>query len=288
MNRDAFSRCHPAVNFIFFIGAIGATAVIWHPAYLLTGFLGALCYYVMLQGAKAWKTILLLLPLGLLVAAVNPVFNIRGDTLLFTLFGRPYTLQALIYGGVVAGILLLMLLWFGCYNAVMTADKFSSLFGNLIPSISLLLVMIFRLVPNLLRKTAQIRGARRSVGKGSEGKEELHDSANVLSAMTSWALEDSLVTADSMRSRGYGSTKRTSFQIYRMTLRDWVLLVAELLLLALVIVSGVLGQLSTEFLPVYQAAPVSWGLAAYGCYLLIPIALHLWEWIRYRLSLRNV
>ena len=288
MNRDAFSRCHPAVNFIFFAGAIGAAAVIWHPVYLLAGFLGALCYYVMLRGAKAWKTLLLLLPFGLLVAAVNPVFNIRGETVLFSLFGRPYTLQALIYGGVVAGILLLMLLWFGCYNAVMTADKFSSLFGNLIPSVSLLLVMVFRLVPNLLKKITQIRGARRSVGKGAEGNEELRDSANVLSATTSWALEDSLVTADSMRSRGYGSAKRTSFQIYRMTLRDWLLLALELLLLATMVLCGILGQLRTEFLPAYQAAPISWGLAAYGCYLLIPIGLRLWETIRYRLSLRKI
>ena len=288
MNRDAFSGCHPAVNFIFFIGAIGAAAVVWHPVYLLVGLLVALSYYVLLRGAKAWKALALMLPFGILVAAVNPIFNIRGQTVLFMLFGRPYTLQALIYGAVVAGILLLMLLWFGCYNQVMTADKFSSLFGNLIPSISLLLVMIFRMVPNLLRKTAQILGARRSVGKGTEGKEGLRDSANVLSAMTSWALEDSLITADSMRSRGYGSAKRTSFQIYRMTLRDWVLLSLELILLALVVLGGVLGQLTTEFLPAYQAAPLSWGLVAYGCYLLIPVVLHLWEAFRHHLSLRNV
>ena len=288
MNRDAFSRCHPAVNFIFFIGAIGAAAVIWHPVYLLAGLLGSLCYYVMLYRRRAWKPLLLMLPFVLLVAAVNPVFNTRGNTLLFMLFGRPYTLQALVYGGVVAGILLLMLLWFGCYHVVMTADKFSSLFGNLIPSVSLLLVMIFRLVPNLLRKTAQILGARRSVGKGAEGKEGLRDGTTVLSAMTSWALEDSLVTADSMRSRGYGSAKRTSFQIYRMTLRDWVLLAAELSLLAVVILGGVLGQLYANFVPAYQAAPVSWGLIAYICYLLIPIALHLWEAVQYRLSLRKI
>lgn len=288
MNRDAFSRCHPAVNFIFFIGAIGAAAVIWHPVYLLAGLLAALSYYVLLRGVKAWRSLALMLPFGLLVAGVNPIFNIRGQTVLFMLLGRPYTLQALIYGAVVAGILLLMLMWFGCYNAVMTGDKFSSLFGNLIPSISLLLVMVFRMVPNLLRKTAQILGARRSVGKGAEGKEGLRDSTNVLSAMTSWALEDSLVTADSMRSRGYGSAKRTSFQIYRMTARDWVLLSLELVLLALVILGGMLGQLSAEFLPAYQAAPPSWGLAAYSCYLLIPVVLHLWEAIRHRLSLRKL
>ena len=39
MERDAFSRYHPAVNFIWFAGAIGFGVVLQHPAYLLA----ALC-----------------------------------------------------------------------------------------------------------------------------------------------------------------------------------------------------------------------------------------------------
>ena len=36
MNRyDGFSDCHPAVNFLFFVGAIGFGVVIQHPAYVL-------------------------------------------------------------------------------------------------------------------------------------------------------------------------------------------------------------------------------------------------------------
>ena len=35
MNRyDGFSDCHPAVNFLFFVGAIGFGVVIQHPAAL--------------------------------------------------------------------------------------------------------------------------------------------------------------------------------------------------------------------------------------------------------------
>ena len=32
---DVFSRCHPAVNFLFFAAAIVLTVVLFHPAYLL-------------------------------------------------------------------------------------------------------------------------------------------------------------------------------------------------------------------------------------------------------------
>ena len=43
MQTDAFSKCHPAVNFLFFAGAIGAAVMIQLPVYLVVGELtGAL------------------------------------------------------------------------------------------------------------------------------------------------------------------------------------------------------------------------------------------------------
>ena len=227
-NFDAFSKCHPAVNFLFFMGAIGMSVVVQHPAYLLSGAVTGAVYYLLLNGAKGWKTILSLLPMFVILTVINPLFNTLGATPLFHLFGRPYTWEALLYGGAVAGMFVIMMLWFGCYNKVLTGDKFTSLFGNLIPSVSLLLVMVFRLVPNLIAKTRQILGTRRSIGKGvgegSSVKERIADGMTVIGALTTWALEGGIVTGDSMRARGYGSAKRSSFAIYRMTAVDWVLL----------------------------------------------------------------
>ena len=218
MMTDAFSKCHPAVNFLFFAGAIGMTVMIQHPIYLLAGILTGAIYYLLLNGRKGWKLILWMIPLFVLLTAMNPLFNTLGATPLFFLFGRPYTLEALYYGAAVAAVFVTMLLWFGCYNKVLTGDKFTSLFGNLISSVSLLLVMVFRMVPNLMRKAAQFSGARKSIGKGAGENattgEKLTDGMTVLGALTTWALEGSIVTGDSMRARGYGAAKRSSFMIY--------------------------------------------------------------------------
>ena len=159
MQRDGFSEYHPVVNFLFFIAAIGSVVVIQHPGYLLVSTLAGACYYGMLQGRKGLARLCGLLPLGLLIAAMNPLFNTYGSHVLFHIFGRPYTLEALIYGAVLAGIFLDMMIWFGCYNQVLTSDKFTSLFGRLIPSLSLLLVMILRMIPGFIRKARQIAGA---------------------------------------------------------------------------------------------------------------------------------
>ena len=286
--RDAFSKCHPAVNFLFFVGAIGMSVVIQHPAYLLAGVVTGAVYYLLLNGKKGWKTILGLLPMFLVLTAINPLFNTLGATPLFHLGSRPYTLEALLYGAALASMFVIMMQWFGCYNKVLTSDKFSCLFGNLIPSISLLLVMVFRMVPNFIRKTQQIIGARKSIGKGvSETatiKEKVQGGGTVLGVLTSWALEVSVVTGDSMRARGYGTAKRSSFMIYRMTWADWILLAVMLTLLGVTIVAACSGQFAAEFVPAIELAPISWGLAAYTCYLLIPTALHIKEAIQWHIS----
>ena len=286
--NDAFSKCHPAVNFLFFVGAIGAGVVIQHPVYLIVGIVTGAVYYLLLNGPKGWKTLLRLLPLFVFLTVINPLFNTYGATPLFYLFGRPYTFEALLYGAAISGMFVTMMLWFGCYNKVLTSDKFTSLFGNLIPSISLLLVMVLRMVPNFIRKTQQIIGARKSIGKGADEaaatKEKLNDGMTVLGALTSWALEGSVVTGDSMRSRGYGTAKRTSFMIYRMTATDYLLLSVMVLLMLLVILAACLKQMAAAFTPVLDIAPVSWGVIAYTGYLLIPTALHIKEAIQWHIS----
>ncbi len=288
MMNDAFSKYHPAVNFTFFLGAIGCGVVIQHPAYLLAGVIAGSVYYLLLHGEKGWKMILGLIPLFLLLTAVNPLFNTYGKRPLFYLFDRPYTMEALLYGAAIASMFVNMTLWFGCYNQVLTSDKFTTLFGNLSPSLSLLLVMVLRLVPAFIRKIKTISGARCAIGKspgeGAGNKEKLENGLTVLGTLTSWALEGSVITGDSMRARGYGVAKRSSFMLYTMGKADWTLLLTQLMLFTLVLISAVIGQTRAEFAPDLSIAPVSWGVIAYGAYLLIPTALQIKETILWNIT----
>ena len=282
MKRDAFSGYHPAINFLFFLCVLAFGVVVLHPAFLAVGMVGAFAYYLLLYGIPGVKRIGMMLPLFFAVALLNPLINRNGQTVLFTVFSLPYTKEALIYGIVLGGMLLTMLLWVSCYGTVMTGDKFTSLFGNLLPSLSLLLVMIFRMVPSLIRKGKQISGARRSVGKDLSGKKE---AITVLGCLTTWALEGSIITADSMRSRGYATAKRTSFMIYRMAQRDWILLTVTLFLSAAMIVCVALGHTTATFTPdwfISPTSPVSLGL--YGLLTLIPTLLHLQEALVWHIS----
>ena len=291
MKNNGFSKCHPVTNFLFFLFSICFGVLFQHPAYLLAGLLCAGTYYWLLAGRKALKTLLMLLPLLLIVAAVNPLFNTRGEHVLFTLFGRPYTLEALGYGFATGAMLVITLLWFGCYNQVMTEDKFTALFGNLAPSLSLLLVMVFRMIPNLMSKAKQITNARRSIGKGAEDapvKEKIAHGMTVLLTLTEWAMESSIQTADSMRSRGYGTARRTSFQVYTMRRADWYLLAVTVFTAAITVWGAAAGAMTAEYTPNFSAASVSVFLPVYCIYLLIPTFIHLKEMLLCRIFISRI
>ena len=287
MGRDGFSSFHPAVNFLFFAGAIGFGVVIQHPAYLAAGVVCGLVYYLLLHGWKGLKLLGAMIPMFCLITLVNPLINTYGKTVLFTYFGRNWTLEAMVYGMVLGGMFVLMMVWFRCYNVVLTSDKFVCLFGSLIPSLSLLLVMVLRLIPSFMRKTRQIIGARKAIGKGGSGnasfREKAESGMTVLSALTDWALEGSIVTADSMRARGYGSAKRTSFRVYRMTGRDWAVIALESVLALLVIVTIALGGTGASFTYRISIAPITWGYAAYLAFLLIPTVIQIKEEIQWHI-----
>lgn len=290
--NDAFSRCHPSVGFLFFVGAIGFGAMILHPIYILASGLFAVSYYCLLKGAKGIRMVFFSIPVFLFLTFANPLVNHDGQRVLTYVFGKPYTLEALIYGMVIAGMLIVMLLWAGCYNAVMTSDKFMTLFGGMIPTLSMLLLMVLRLVPNMIRKIGQLAGARKCIGRGAgenaTKKEKAVDSLNVLSALMTWALEGGVITADSMKARGYGTNRRTAFQMHTMKNRDRVLLALMALLAAAVIWLIAAGGTAADYTPVMNITPVTGnhllGFLAYCVFLSLPTVLYIKEAVQWHIS----
>jgi energy-coupling factor transport system permease protein len=273
--RDSFSQKHPLVCFLYFVAVILFATVLRHPAYILVSCLGAASYYGLLKGGRALRVMVLrLLPLFLLVSLINPLCNTRGEHILFSLFGRPFTLEALCYGMVTAGSFGGILLWFGCYNVVLTGDKFTALFGNLLPALSLLLVMVLRMMGELTGKLKQLLHARSGMGKGiaeqSTKKEKLRNGMTALSALTDVALEGSIVTGNSMKARGYGCGPRTNFNGRSVKIGEWGLLLWIFICGVLV---PILGNLWAMYDPVILIAPVGWGLGVYALLLFLPTIL---------------
>jgi energy-coupling factor transport system permease protein len=73
--------------------------------------------------------------------------------------------------------------------------------------------------------------------------------ARILSILVSWALEDAVITADSMRARGYGQHKRSTFSIFRFGKKDAKMLALVLVLFAAEIFTYISGRGTMEFYP---------------------------------------
>ena len=224
MMMDRFVYYHPLVNFLYFALVIGFSMMLNHPLAQAISIFSACAYAVQTQGRQAVAFCLKwCLPIMLMTAFVNPAFSHEGITiLLYFPTGNPLTLESILYGLSSGVMIATVMLWFLNFNRVITSDKFIYLFGRIIPAMSLVLSMTLRFVPKFKAQMDLTVDAQKSIGRDvSEGSlwHRTKIAVTVLSIMVTWALENAIETADSMKSRGYGQKGRTAFSIYWFD--DW-------------------------------------------------------------------
>jgi len=267
--RDAFSDYHPVVGFVFFAAVLICGMFILHPVCLAVSLLFAFTYSVMQAGGRAARFALkYMLPLILLTALINPIFNHQGATILGYLpGGNPFTLESVYYGVAAAAMLSGVLCWFSCFGRVMTSDKLVYLFGRAMPALSLIFAMTLRFIPRFRNQLRLVSEAQCCVGRdASHGSvpARLKNALKILSIMVTWSLENAIETADSMKSRGYGLPGRTAFSIYRFERRDLAALIVILLLVGCVAAGSAAGWLTMRYFP--TASGSGSALASIGIY----------------------
>ncbi len=223
--RDSFREYHPIVNLIYFVLVIAFSLVLNHPLAQVISLAGAVCYALSTDGKRTLlKLVKFGLPMALVTAIINPLFNHEGKTVLFYLTEKsPVSAESLLYGLSAGVMLITLLVWFSSFSRVMTTDKLTYLFGKSIPAISLVLTMSLRLVPRFTEHMKEVADAQRCLGKYvSSGTlmQKTKAAIHVFSITVTWALENAMDAADSMKSRGYGLRGRTTFSIYKFADRD--------------------------------------------------------------------
>ena len=269
MNKDAFSGFHPAVNLAFFVAALGMTMFIQQPVYLLISFVSGCAYLLYLQGKKGMLLqVGYLVPILIMMAIMNPMFNHEGVTVLWYLPNdNPITLEAICFGLASAVMMGASIVWFNCCNTVFTSDKIIYLFGRVIPALSLMISMTLRFVPRFKNFLQSVLRTQRAMHKPENTKEKLQQALAAFSATVSWAMEQSIISADSMKSRGYGLFGRTAFSIFVFEKRDGAVLMALFLLCMGAAVPNLVGLMGWTYYPSMTGnllGPIQ--IMAYFCY----------------------
>lgn len=110
--------------------------------------------------------------------------------------------------------------------------------------------MGLRFVPRLLRRTREVAQAQKLARPAERGwLAGIRRAGRVVSIVVTWALENALDTADSMKSRGYGLPKRTAFSLFRFTLRDGICLGVLATLGGIVLAGSLTGGLKWWYYP---------------------------------------
>lgn len=274
--RDTFSTYHPGVNALWFVLVLAFTVTSFHPVLLLTALACALPWSARLGAAWRLRTLVLLF---LVTAVCNPLFSHPGvTTLAYFPTGNPLTMESILFGGGAGLMLLSSFVLLSCAGRVLTADKWMCLLGRPLPVLSLLLSMALGFLPRFGRRLAQIRLAQQQVGLGGKGRlGRFKAGIRDLSVLVSWSLEDALITADSMSSRGYGLPGRTAYTNFTLDHRDRRTLALISALGGYLSLMALHGSLAWRYYPALGWAPLDgWSLSAWAAWgLLCALPLYL-------------
>lgn len=287
-----FVSYHPLINLLYFVLVIVVTMFSLSPFFLGATFAAAWAYYLLLKGKKTLRTgLFLCVSVVIVMVAINMFFNNNGATVLFYINSNRITLESVCYGVASAVMLVSVIMWFSCFNVIMTSDKLIYVFGKAAPVLGLTLSMIFRFIPLLKNRFTEISLGQRCMGRGySQGSLPIRTRQLLkeISILIAWSLEASIESADSMEARGYGLKGRTSFHLFKFSARD-IECAALMLASGIPVLIGCVKGLTDMYfyprlLPPEMNLTVAVMLACYGILLVIPLIIDVTGEIRWRQS----
>ncbi|MFE6170497.1 energy-coupling factor transporter transmembrane component T [Viridibacillus arvi] len=285
----AFETYHPTVLFAYFASVIGLSMFYMHPVYLLITCIGAITLSLLLNKKSFIGGLKFFVPMFFIAAIINPLISHDGEIILFYIDYNAVTLEAIVYGFAMSIMICSVIFWFGCYNVVMTSDKFLYLFGKISPALALVISLTLRLVPRFKHQITVISHAQKTIGMDiSAGNpwQRVKSGIRIISILITWALENAIETADSMKARGYGLKNRSTFSLFVFEKRDGFLLGIILTLLFINILGSYFGVTTYYFYPTFTElalTPISIGLyISYASLLVIPIVIEIREAIKWR------
>lgn len=283
--KSAFFSRHPLVNVVYFLSVAVLSMLFIHPVFIAISFSGAFACAARLNGAPVIKRFFTwLLPLFAAVTVLNTVLSDYGETVLIDVFGKAVTLESLAYGAVTGSMVITLILWFMSFSQTVTEEKIMALFGKRAPSLAMLLMIIFRFIPLYSQHFSDVSAARKGLGLEKTGgfSAKLKNAAVCASGVINRSLEHSVETADSMKSRGYGLSGKTSYSRFAFKLADGIITAAVLLLAASVAGFRIYGTGHASYNPVIEIGSVSpFAAAVFALLCFLPLIIDLTEALRW-------
>lgn len=243
---------HPLTASVWCLEAMTIAMFSTDPMTVIILLLGSALFAFLQDAKKTVRYLPAIFSLFLIMTAANPLFNHRGNTVLFVMNDSPVTLEALIYGAYAATMIVsVFFIAFGM-KEVMTSEKILHLLGKLSPKASMVLSMSLRSIPHFAEQARKIEDTQKTLGlyKNDNIVDTVRGKLKVFDILTTWALENGITTAESMEARGWGSGKRSYLSPFKVMASDVFHLLTSSLFFA-VAMWGVIKS-KTSFYPFFS------------------------------------
>ena len=284
MNR--FSKLHPVLHLFFYALSLIFVLIVSNPFFSAVSLICAFLYNAAICKKKTAGNLKFVLFILMFVSLFNMLFAHYGEDVLFEIKHTQFTLEALFYGFNQGMIFASVMLWFSALSYNSDGDRVIYLF-SFAPKLSLMFSMILGFIPRFNKKLSEIRDAQAGL-RGGEAprdiKEKYKTALDNLSALISYSLESSIITADSMNARGYKQGK-ISPKRYKLCSQDIILLFVVLIAFAFLFYFKYSGKITFIFDPeIYSKSFSAPALMAFIIVEIIPFIVEVWEVMLWKLS----
>lgn len=175
-----------------------------------------------------------ILPFFLLAFLLNLIFLWEGSHVLWTVFGKPITLEALIFAGILGVKLLLVMYLFLLLELLIDSDRALSYFSEKIPKSTLMIMIALKLIPTMKKRLASLREVYITRGVNFQGKslkEKIRGNLPILSILLEHSLDGAFDIGEAAYVRGFLAGGRSIYLKETIQSIDRLLMGEALLLL---------------------------------------------------------
>ena len=151
------TEIHPGILIVYYLILALSAFLFSNPYYMIT-FIVLMLFLIYLQGVRTElvNVMKIFIPLGALIIIINPLFIYEGAHRIYLWGSYFITLEALVYGFLMAGTFLIVLLALSSYNKTVSYQEMLYILSKKLPVISMVLVMALRFIPLLNSRAVEI------------------------------------------------------------------------------------------------------------------------------------
>lgn len=218
----------------------------------------------------SWKSIdkfklgiICFIPFFIVTVSINFIFVDEGKSKLFSIGNKSFTLEALIYGSILAFKLLLIIYIFMIISILLDSDRAVSYFSSKVPKSTLILMISFKLFAIMRQRINSIKEIYSLRGVNYEGKnlkDKVKSYVPILSILLESSLDGSFDIGEAAYIRGFLSSKRSVYERQKFFHNDYFLIGNSLLLIALYLIFDILGKVKYDVytnMSMYNALSIS-------------------------------